>query len=85
MTKKILNMRQHSLYNGNQLILCPTLNKSDGHFHPDKKLIAYMHITHHWLLQNNGACHSGGCYWDYYPGALSLSQVTATHLQIVYP
>ena len=29
--------------------------------------------------------HPGGHYWNYYPGALSLSQVTATHLKIGHP
>ena len=32
--------------------------------------------------QSNRACHPGGHYKDYYPEALSLSQVTATHFQI---
>ena len=27
----------------------------------------------------------GGCYWDYYPGALSQGQVTVTYLMIKYP
>ena len=31
------------------------------------------------------ACHPGGHYCDYYPGALSLSEVTATHLKIGHP
>ena len=30
----------------------------------------------------NKFCHPGGHYWDYYPGALSVSQVTAIHLKI---
>ena len=33
----------------------------------------------------NRACHPGGLYWDYYPVALSLNQVTTTHLKIVHP
>ena len=28
------------------------------------------------------ACHPGGNHWDYYPGNLSWSQITATHLKI---
>ena len=27
----------------------------------------------------NRVCQPGGHYWDYYPDALTLSQVTATH------
>ena len=30
----------------------------------------------------NKKCCPGGQYWDYYPGALSLSWITATHLEI---
>ena len=30
----------------------------------------------------NRACHLGGHFWDYYPHALSLSQITATHLKV---
>ena len=30
----------------------------------------------------NRACHPGGHNWNYCPGALSLSQVTATHFKI---
>ena len=30
----------------------------------------------------NGACWLGGHYWNYYPGALSLSQVITTYLKI---
>ena len=33
----------------------------------------------------NRACHPGGLYWDYYPVALSLNQVTTTHLKIMHP
>ena len=33
----------------------------------------------------NKFCHPGGHYWDYYPGALCVSQVTATHLKIRHP
>ena len=29
-------------------------------------------------------CHPGGHYWDYYPGAPFLSQITATDLKIGY-
>ena len=29
-----------------------------------------------------GIFHSGGHHWDYFPGAFSLNQVTATHLNI---
>ena len=31
------------------------------------------------------ACHPGGHYWSYYPGALSLNQVTVTHLESRHP
>ena len=34
--------------------------------------------------QINGACHPGGHYWNYHPGALSWSEVTATSLKIGY-
>ena len=33
----------------------------------------------------NRAYHPGGQLWNYYPGAQSLSQVTATHLKIEHP
>ena len=33
----------------------------------------------------NGGCYRGGHHWDYYRGALSLNQVTATHLMIRHP
>ena len=33
----------------------------------------------------NKACHPGGYYCSYYPGALSLSQVTATDLKSGHP
>ena len=36
-----------------------------------------------YLLYNNRACHPGGHCWDYYPGALSLSQVMAMHFEIL--
>ena len=32
-------------------------------------------------FRENMGSHPGGHYWDYHPGALSLSQVTATHLE----
>ena len=31
------------------------------------------------------ACSPGGHHWNYYPGALSLSKITATQLMIGYP
>ena len=30
----------------------------------------------------NRACHPGGHYYDFYPGALPLSQINAIHLKI---
>ena len=38
-----------------------------------------------WLEMLNKEGHPGGHYWNYYPGALSLSQVTANHLKIGHP
>ena len=35
-----------------------------------------------WKIPSNRACHPGGHYWDYYLGALSLNQDSATHLKI---
>ena len=35
-----------------------------------------------WIMTINWACYPGGHYWIYYPGALCLSQVTATHLRL---
>ena len=37
------------------------------------------------ILGENRACHPGGHYWNYNPGAQSLSQVTAAHLKIRHP
>ena len=37
------------------------------------------------LHAKNRTCRPGGYYWDYYPGALSLIQVTVTHLKIRHP
>ena len=37
------------------------------------------------LFNTSMACHPSDHYWDYYPGALSVSQVTATHLKIGHP
>ena len=31
---------------------------------------------------SNGKCHTGSHYYDYYPGGLSLNQVSATHLSL---
>ena len=33
-------------------------------------------------IRSNGACYPGGLYWDYYPGALSWSHITASHLKM---
>ena len=33
----------------------------------------------------NGTCHPGDHCWGHYPGTLSSSQVTATHLKIGHP
>ena len=38
--------------------------------------------TGRYSLSCNRVCHYGGGYCDYYPGALSLSQVTSVHLMI---
>ena len=38
-----------------------------------------------YFLEDSKACHPGGHYWDYYPGTLSLSQVTAPHLKAGHP
>ena len=33
-------------------------------------------------MELNRACHPGGHYWNYYPGAMPSSQVTATHVKM---
>ena len=37
------------------------------------------------MIQIEYVSHPGGYYWDLYFGALSLGQITATHLKIVHP
>ena len=36
-------------------------------------------------IMTYGMCHPSGHCWDYYPGALSLSQVSAVHSKIEHP
>ena len=36
----------------------------------------------HFLFYTNRACYPGGHHWNHHPGALSLSQVTTTHLRM---
>ena len=42
----------------------------------------HLNAIHQKMLSN--ACVPGGHYWDYYPGALSLSQDIVSHLKIKY-
>ena len=37
------------------------------------------------IKQHNGACKSGHHYWDYNPGAISMSEVIVTNLKIRHP
>ena len=60
-----------------------------GHFYR----FCYVLITFLWkptcflskTTSFNKAYHPGGHYWEYYPGALSWSQGTATHLKLRHP
>ena len=46
----------------------------------------YCILTIHLQVwQDSKACHPNGQYWHNYPGALSLSEVTAIHLNIGHP
>ena len=38
-------------------------------------------LLEQWYCYNDRACHSVGHYWDYYPGTLSLHQISETHLK----
>ena len=50
--------------------------------------VAQWHALHSFTVicaLYNRACHPGGHCWDYWSGALSISQVTARHLKIRHP
>ena len=66
-----------------------TMLTAAGHSQPHAiqqkhQYLRHKHCREHTHTHEYGGCHPGSHYWDYYPHALSLGQVTATHLKIGY-
>ena len=67
---------------GSMICVCISLIITQGHLSAYRSSIIRSVIL---LTAFDRACHSGGHYWDFCPGALSLGQVTTARLKIKHP